>query len=100
MYVATSFPCERGEVCMDKGDLARYALFCVGLAVALVSSLILFGALYVNSLGSPVVFYESNVTLVLLEMACLALAAGNCVVAVEIYWRYLELKGMTLWEDV
>ena len=84
---------------MDKGDGLRYALFCVGLAVALVSSLILFGTLYTNSLGKPVLFYESNVTLLLLEMAGLALAVGNCIVAAEIYWRYLALKSMTLPEQ-
>lgn len=84
---------------MDKGDLARYALFCVGLAFALVSSLILFGTLYVNTLGKTVVFYESNVTLVLLEMAGLALAAADCLVAAEIYWRYLRLKDMVYTED-
>ena len=84
---------------MERGDVLRYALFCVGLAVALVSSLVMFGTLYVNSLGREVVFYESNVTLVLLEMAGLALAAANCLAAAEIYWRYLRLKRMVYTED-
>ena len=99
MYVAASFPCERGEVCMDKGDVLRYALFCVGLAVALASSLILFGTLYTNSLGKTVVFYESNVILVLVEMAGLALAVAICLVAAEIYWKYLRLKETIYTED-
>ena len=85
---------------MDKGDLGRYALFCVGLAVALASSVILFGMLYTNSLGKPVLIYESNVTLILLEMACLALAVGSCIVAGEIYWRYLQQKDMIYQEQI
>ena len=72
---------------------AKFVLFCTGLAVAVGSSLTSFYFLYTSLLGQANLVYEPNSTLALIEMAGLVVAIGTCIVASEVYHRYLQLKS-------
>jgi len=73
-------------------DRAKFILFSIGLAVAVGSSITSFYFLYSSVLGKQNFVYEPNPGLALLEMAFLVLAIGTCIVASEVYYRYLEIK--------
>lgn len=73
-------------------DKVRFILFSIGLAVAAASSASSFLILYTSVLGQKSLVYESNSALALMEMVFLALAIGTCIVASEVYYRYLEIK--------
>ena len=72
----------------------KFALFVVGLAVAVGSSITSFYFLYSSVLGKSNLVYEPNPVLAFVEMLFLILAIGTCIVASEVYYRYLELKSM------
>jgi hypothetical protein len=76
----------------DMADRAKFILFTMGLAVAVASSFVSFYLLYSSLLGNQNIVYEPNSTLALIEMAFLVLAIGTCIVASEVYYRYLEIK--------
>ncbi len=73
-------------------DRAKFILFAVGLAVAASSSITSFYFLYSSVLGKQSIVYESNLVLAVVEMVFLVLAIGTCLVASEVYYRYLEIK--------
>ena len=73
-------------------DRAKFILFAVGLAVAVGSSITSFYFLYSSVLGNQNLVYEPNPLLAVVEMMFLVLAIGTCIVASEVYYRYLEIK--------
>jgi len=73
-------------------DKAKFILFSIGLAAAVGSSITSFYFLYSSALGKQNLVYEPNPALALLEMAFLVLAIGTCIVASEVYYKYLEIK--------
>ncbi len=73
-------------------DKAKFILFAVGLAVAVGSSITSFYFLYSSVLGKQNLVYEPNPVLAMVEMVFLVLAIGTCIVASEVYYRYLEIK--------
>jgi len=73
-------------------DKAKFVLFAVGLAVAVGSSITSFYFLYSSVLGKQNLVYEPNPVLAMVEMVFLVLAIGTCIVASEVYYRYLEIK--------
>lgn len=73
-------------------DKAKFILFAVGLAVAVGSSITSFYFLYSSLLGKQNLVYEPNSVLAMVEMVFLVLAIGTCIVASEVYYRYLEIK--------
>lgn len=73
-------------------DRAKFILFAVGLAVAVGSSITSFYFLYSSVLGTQNLVYEPNPVLAMVEMVFLVLAIGTCIVASEVYYRYLEIK--------
>ena len=73
-------------------DKAKFILFAVGLAVAVGSSITSFYLLYTSILGKQNIVYEPNPVLAMVEMVFLVLAIGTCIVASEVYYRYLEIK--------
>ena len=73
-------------------DKAKFILFAVGLAVAVGSSITSFYFLYSSVLGQQNLVYEPNPVLAMVEMVFLVLAIGTCIVASEVYYRYLEIK--------
>lgn len=73
-------------------DRAKFVLFSIGLAAAVASSITSFYLLYSSVLGKQNLVYEPNPALALIEMTFLALAIGTCIVASEVYYRYLEIK--------
>ena len=81
---------------MNGIDKAKFVLFILGLASAVASSLTSSYFLYSSMLGKQTVVYECNILLAFVEMVFLVLAVGTCIVASEIYYEYLELKGSKL----
>ena len=75
-------------------DRAKFVLFAVGLAVAVGSSITSFYFLYSSVFGKQNIVYEPNIALAIVEMMLLVLAIGTCIVASEIYYRYLEIKSI------
>ena len=73
-------------------DTLRFVLFSIGVGVAGASSIMFIFFLYVSLLGKPSIIYESNPILALTEMILLVLAVGTCLVASEIYYKYLKMK--------
>jgi len=73
-------------------DKAKFVLFSIGLAAAVGSSITSFYFLYSSVLGKQNLVYEPNSVLALMEMVFLVLAIGTCLVASEVYYRYLEIK--------
>jgi hypothetical protein len=73
-------------------DRAKFILFSIGLAAAVGSAITSFYFLYSSVLGKPNLVYEPNPALALIEMIFLVLAIGTCIVASEVYYRYLEIK--------
>jgi hypothetical protein len=73
----------------------KFALFAIGLGAAISSSVTSFYFLYLSLLGKHVLVYESNYLLALVEMLLLILAIGTCVVASEVYYRYLKIRENT-----
>ena len=73
-------------------DKAKFILFSIGLAVAIGSSITSLYLLYSSLLGQQNIVYEPNSALALIEITFLVLAIGTCVVASEVYYRYLEIK--------
>lgn len=74
---------------IDKG---KFILFSIGLAVAIGSSITSLYLLYSSLLGQQNIVYEPNSALALIEIAFLVLAVGTCIVASEVYYKYLEIK--------
>lgn len=70
----------------------QFTLFVIGLATAISSSVTSFYFLYSSLLGRQVLVYESNHLMALVEMLLLILAIGTCVVASEVYYRYLKVR--------
>jgi len=73
-------------------DSVKFILFSVGLAIAVGSSITSFYLLYSSVLGQQNMVFEPNPVLAVVEMTLLALAIGTCIVASEVYYRYLEIK--------
>lgn len=74
-------------------DIPRFVLFSIGVGVAAASSVISLYILYLSLLGKQSIVYESNPLLALIEMIFLVLAVGTCLVASEIYYKYLKITG-------
>jgi len=70
----------------------KFILFTIGVGVAAASSITSFYFLYLSLLGTQSIVYEPNPVLATIEIVFLVLAAATCVVASEIYYRYLEMK--------
>lgn len=73
---------------------AKFILFCIGLGVAVGSSVSSVYFLYSSLLGQQNIVYESNSALALIEIAFLVLAIGTCIVASEVYYKYSKLMKM------
>lgn len=71
---------------------AKFILFSIGVGVAASSSATSLYFLYLSLLGHQSIVYEPNPILALIETAFLVLAIATCVVASEIYYKYLEMK--------
>ena len=70
----------------------EFILFSIGLGTAVASSVTCMWFLYISLLGGQSLVYESNPVLALVEMMFLILGIGTCLVASEIYYRYLEMR--------
>jgi len=70
----------------------KFILFSIGVGVAAASSITSLYFLYASLLGSQSIVYEPNPVLAAIEITFLVLAVATCVVASEIYYRYLEMK--------
>ena len=70
----------------------RFILFSIGLGTAVASSITSIFFLYISLLGGHSLVYEPNPILALVEMMLLVLGVGTCLVAPEVYYRYLETR--------
>ncbi|MFQ5999753.1 MAG: hypothetical protein ACE5J6_03140 [Candidatus Bathyarchaeia archaeon] len=70
----------------------KFILFSIGLGTAVASSITSICFLYISLLGGQSLVYESNPILALVEMMLLVLGVGTCLVASEVYYRYLEMR--------
>lgn len=73
-------------------DHAKFILFSTGVGVAAASSITSLYFLYQSLLGTQSTVYEPNPILAIIEIALLILAAATCLVASEIYYKYLQMK--------
>ena len=70
----------------------EFILFSIGLGTAVASSVICMWFLYISLLGGQSLVYEPNPILALVEMMLLVFGVGTCLVASEVYYRYLEMR--------
>jgi len=70
----------------------EFILFSIGLGTAVASSIMSMWFLYISLLGGQSLVYEPNPILALVEMMFLVLGVGTCLVASEVYYRYLEMR--------
>ena len=73
-------------------DHAKFILFSTGVGVAAASSITSIYFLYQSLLGTQSTVYEPNPMLALIEIILLILATATCLVASEIYYKYLHIK--------
>jgi len=70
----------------------EFILFSIGLGTAVASSITSMCFLYISLLGGQSLVYEPNPILALVEMMFLVFGVGTCLVASEVYYRYLEMR--------
>lgn len=76
-----------------------FILFIIGMAIAVGSLLTNFFLLYHSLYNQSTIVFESNPFIALIEMTLILLAVGTCVVATEIYHKYLKFEAMLLPEQ-
>lgn len=76
-------------------DQLKFSIFCLGLAVAMSSSMIFLFVLCLNVNGIRPLQYENNPLIATIEIGLLVMATATCFIASEIYYKYLKLKAQT-----
>ncbi len=76
-----------------KADTLKFVFFCIGISVAMASSLIFLLILSLNLNGVEILTFEHNPLIATLEISMLVIAAATCAVATEIYYSYLKMKA-------
>jgi hypothetical protein len=77
---------------MNKNNL-RFIFFCIGISVAMSSSLIFLFILCLNLNGIETLTFEHDPLIAMVEMWLLIMAVATCAVASEIYYKYLQIKA-------
>ena len=73
---------------MDKKKV-KFLLFSFGMASSIASVCTSIFILMLNIFGFYSVIYEPNVTLAIIEIIMLIIAAATCFLATEVYYEYL-----------
>jgi hypothetical protein len=76
---------------MDK-NILKFILFCIGLSVATATSSLFLLVLCLNLNTVNVVTFEHNPFFASFEVGLLIIAIATCVVASEIYYKYLKMQ--------
>ena len=76
-----------------KADDVKFTLFSFGMGGAIASSLTSIYILAVSLMGGTSIVHENNSIIAVIEVALLTFAIATCIMATEIYLKYLKANG-------
>ena len=71
----------------------RFVLFAIGLSTAAAASVVTIYLLCLSLLQGGCFVYEHNLAVAVIEIVFLTLATATCLIASEVYYRYLKLTS-------